>query len=130
MPSRCTWRWLWRVRPVKATISKVKTTSPPWLIFTFEGSTKGLHFDAVGVFFVVGRPSYLHLTGRVGRITVTTDGVNNVPAVRPGTVLCLCTSKDGVTELEKWTMQVTGGEQLLEELLLLMVWCEETEIGD
>lgn len=83
---------------------------------TFEGSARGLHFDAVDAVFVLGRPasaaSYLHLAGRVGRSSTSDTG--NV-MIRPGTVVSLCT-KGGATELEKWTKQIGG--TVLEELVL------------
>ena len=79
----------------------------PYLV-TFEGSARGLHFDAVDAVFVVGRPasasSYLHLAGRVGRAVATADGgIVNCP----GTVVSFCT-KGQQTELEKWTKQLGG----------------------
>jgi superfamily II DNA/RNA helicase len=87
----------------------------PFLV-TFEGSARGLHFDAVDVVFVVGRPasaaSYLHLAGRVGRASARADGGVEYC---PGTVVSLCT-KGSATELEKWTRQIGGTS--LEELVL------------
>lgn len=84
----------------------------PYLV-TFEGSARGLHFDAVDVVFIVGRPSsaasYLHLAGRVGR--AARDGNGNV-VINPGLVVSFCT-KGSANELAKWTQQV-GGE-ILEE---------------
>ena len=79
----------------------------PFLV-TFEGSARGLHFDAVDAVFVVGRPasasSYLHLAGRVGRAVATAEGdIVNCP----GTVVSFCT-KGQQTELEKWTKQLGG----------------------
>ena len=85
----------------------------PFLV-TFEGSARGLHFDAVDAVFVVGRPasasSYLHLAGRVGRAVAVAHGqIINCP----GTVVSLCTKGQAV-ELEKWTRQLggTGVEEL------------------
>lgn len=89
--------------------------TPPFLV-TFEGSARGLHFDAVDAVFVVGRPSsaasYLHLAGRVGRSSADADG--NV-VVRPGTVVSVCT-KGSAGELEKWTKQI-GGTDLKEMIV-------------
>jgi len=86
-----------------------RADTPPFLV-TFEGSARGLHFDAVDAVFVVGRPSsaasYLHLAGRVGRSSADADG--NV-VVRPGTVVSVCT-KGSAGELEKWTKQIGGTE--------------------
>ena len=88
---------------------------PPFLV-TFEGSARGLHFDAVDVVFVVGRPSsaasYLHLAGRVGRASVSPDGQ---VAIRPGSVVSVCTT-GSAKELAKWTQQIGGTN--LEELVL------------
>ena len=94
---------------------------PPVLV-TFEGSARGLHFDAVDYVFVVGRPtsaaSYLHLAGRVGRAMPSsrdnTEGSGEVE-VRPGTIVSFC-SKGRVGELQKWTSQV--GATGLEEIVL------------
>jgi superfamily II DNA/RNA helicase len=87
---------------------------PPFLV-TFEGSARGLHFDAVDAVFIVGRPvsaaSYLHLAGRVGRSSADDGSV----VIRPGTVVSLCT-KGSATELAKWTRQIGGTD--LEELVL------------
>ena len=84
----------------------------PFLV-TFEGSARGLHFDAVDAVFVMGRPasasSYLHLAGRVGRAVAVEDGI---VANCPGTVVSFCT-KGQQTELEKWTKQL-GGTGLVE----------------
>jgi superfamily II DNA/RNA helicase len=92
--------------------------APPFLV-TFEGSARGLHFDAVDTVFIVGRPasaaSYLHLAGRVGRSSTSTNGDGSV-VIRPGTVVSMCT-KGSATELEKWTRQIGG--TTLEELVLL-----------
>jgi len=89
---------------------------PPPFLVTFEGSARGLHFDAVDAVFVVGRPasaaSYLHLAGRVGRSSTSEDGS---VVIRPGTVVSLCT-KGSATELDKWTRQIGGTS--LEELVL------------
>lgn len=89
--------------------------TPPFLV-SFEGSARGLHFDAVDAVFIVGRPSsaaaYMHLAGRVGRSSADEEG--NV-VVRPGTVVSVCT-KGSAGELEKWTRQIGGTE--LKELVL------------
>lgn len=85
---------------------------------TFEGSARGLHFDAVDAVFVLGRPSsaasYLHLAGRVGRSS-TSDSQEGGVVINPGTVVSLCT-KGAATELEKWTKQIGGTD--LQELVL------------
>jgi len=96
----------------KSQDTSVKDDSPEFLV-TFEGSSRGLHFDDVDAVFVVGRPasaaSYLHLSGRVGR----SSGDNGSIVVRPGTIVSFCT-KGSVVELQKWTKQVGG--DLLEEI--------------
>ena len=75
-----------------------------------------MHFDGVDAVFVVGRPSsaasYLHLAGRVGRSCATENGDI---AIRPGTVVSLCT-KGSSKELTKWTKQI-GGTDLVELVL-------------
>ena len=97
-----------------------ESDEPPPFLVTFEGSARGLHFDAVDVVFVLGRPasaaSYLHLAGRVGRSSISdTDVGGGGVVIRPGTVVSLCT-KGAATELEKWTKQIGGTD--LEELLI------------
>lgn len=91
---------------------------PPPFLVTFEGSARGLHFDAVDAVFVLGRPSsaasYLHLAGRVGRSS-TSDSQDGGVVINPGTVVSLCT-KGAATELEKWTKQIGGTD--LQELVL------------
>jgi len=84
----------------------------PYLV-TFEGSARGLHFDAVDVVFIIGRPSsaasYLHLAGRVGRAS---SDENGDIVINPGSVISFCT-KGSAKELAKWTQQV-GGDMLQE----------------
>ena len=98
-------------------IDEEQEEPPPFLV-TFEGSARGLHFDAVDAVFVLGRPasaaSYLHLAGRVGRSSASDSDGGGV-VIRPGTVVSLCT-KGAATELEKWTKQIGGTD--LEELLI------------
>ncbi len=78
---------------------------PPVLV-TFEGSSRGLHFDGVDYVFVIGRPtsaaSYLHLAGRVGRAMPSDTTFHQDVEVRPGTIVSFC-SKGRVGELQKWT---------------------------
>jgi hypothetical protein len=71
---------------------------PPVLV-TFEGSARGLNFDAVitSSSLAVGRPtsaaSYLHLAGRVGRAMPSARDNSEVSGeveVRPGTIVSFC----------------------------------------
>lgn len=87
------------------------------LFVTFEGSSRGLHFEGIEMVFIVGRPSspssYLHLAGRVGRYSVA-DQEGSV--VRPGTVISMCT-EGAKTELAKWTEKLGEGIDLHEMIL-------------
>jgi superfamily II DNA/RNA helicase len=96
--------------------NEAKEPSP--FLVTFEGSARGLHFEAVDIVFVLGRPtsaaSYLHLSGRVGRSSASATKDGSI-IVNPGTIVSFCT-KGASTELEKWTQQIGGTP--LEELKL------------
>mmetsp|Transcript_23717 Transcript_23717/g.28543 ORF Transcript_23717/g.28543 Transcript_23717/m.28543 type:complete len:541 (+) Transcript_23717:3-1625(+) len=88
------------------------------VLFTFEATARGLHFDAVDLVLVVGLPktpsSYLHLAGRAGR----RRGTSQVP----GTVVTLCPVPKAVSVLRSWSKQlgyVTFQPLLIEDVGLL-----------
>uniref|UniRef100_A0A7S3YQC5 RNA helicase n=1 Tax=Lotharella globosa TaxID=91324 RepID=A0A7S3YQC5_9EUKA len=70
------------------------------VVVTFEAMARGLHFDAVEVVYILGRPAshkmYLHLAGRTGRY----------PTME-GTVVTVCTKGDG-EHLRSWKRQLGG----------------------
>mmetsp|Transcript_12342 Transcript_12342/g.18413 ORF Transcript_12342/g.18413 Transcript_12342/m.18413 type:complete len:532 (+) Transcript_12342:63-1658(+) len=72
------------------------------VVVTFEAMSRGLHFDAVDVVYIIGRPAnhkmYLHLAGRTGRYPVL-----------EGTVVTVCTKGDG-DHLKSWKRQLGGIE--------------------